>query len=197
MRTIWMLILCSNCALANVDEAEPRVCPGLAVVSAEDLRQTRECEEIEGDLVLRSPVLERIDLPRLRRVSGSLISIGSRPLREIELPSLREVGTSGQEDLLEIGFDADTLVRIAMPELRVVHGSLGIVALGGLRELDLSSLEHVEERLGLINLPQLQTLLLADDLAADGGSWFELLCQLEPEQLPGSVGPERHVRDCE
>jgi hypothetical protein len=179
------------------EAAELRVCPSLAVETAEDLRAARECDEIAGRLVLRSATLERVELPRLRRVAGSLISVGSRPLREIELPSLREVGTSGADDLLEIGFDASTLTRIALPALRVIHGSLGIVALGALRELDLSSLEHVEERFGLINLPELDTLLLADGLAADGGSWFELLCGLEPDALPRILGPKPSVRDCE
>ena len=169
----------------------------MAVESAEDLREARACSEIDGDLVLHSNTLERVELPQLRRVRGSLISVGARLAREIVLPQLREVGTEGGENLLEIGFDADSLQRIAMPELRVVHGSLGIAALGGLRELDLRSLERVDEKLGLINLPQLDRLLMPDGVAADGGSWFELLCELDDDELPRTQGPEPELRACE
>ena len=169
----------------------------MAVESAEDLREARQCSEIEGDLVLRSNALGRIELPRLRRVHGSLIAVGSRLAREIVLPELREVGTQGAENLLEIGFDADSLQRIAMPELRVVHGSLGIAALGGLRDLDLSSLERVDGKLALINLPQLDRLRLPDGVAAPGGVWFELLCALDDDELPRTQGPEPELRACE
>jgi hypothetical protein len=84
-----------------------------------------------------------------------------------------------------------------MPALREVHGNFGIVALGGLRELDLSSLERVEQRFGLINLPQLRRLHMPDAVAADGGSWFELLCQLDVDDLPRTLGPEPRLRECE
>jgi hypothetical protein len=174
-------------ASAESDDALlTRHCETTIIASALDLAAARACREIDGDLVLRAPDLEAISadaMPHLRRITGSLISTGGRPLREIVLPELREVGT-GRDDLLEIGFDATSLERIELPALKRVNGSLGIVGLGSLHTLDLSALEVVSGELGLVNLPELTDLRIGDQIETGGGMSYEYLCELPAFDLP-------------
>ena len=191
----------SGCALTTPSDAtdasaseehvhHERVCPSLTIQTQTDLDAARDCSEIDGSLTIRSKTIEHItarDLPKLRRVRGSVLSVGGSRIREIELPKLREVGNPGDTEIVfEIGFDAMTLERIALPELRVVHGSLGILALGGLRELDLSQLETVDARFALGNLPRLTELNLASGVSAGDKAVFELLCRLPADGLPAA-----------
>jgi hypothetical protein len=166
------------------------------IASEQDLVDARACREIDGDLVLRAPELEAISedaLPHLHRVTGSLISTGGRPLREIVLPALQEVG-SGGDDLLEIGFDATSLERIELPALKSVNGSLGIVGLGSLHTLDLSALETVSGELGLVNLPRLTDLRMADQIETGGGVSYEYLCELPAIDLPDAPAADDESR---
>ena len=77
-----------------------------------------------------------------------------------------------------------TLERVSLPELRVVHGTLGIGALGALTELRLGSLESVEGVFGLMNLPQLSRLELPADIAVGERVAFEYLCRIPYAALP-------------
>lgn len=162
-----------------------RDCETVTIASEQDLQNARACEEITGDLVLRSPSLERIELPRLTRISGLLLSLGSWPLRELSLPALTEVGSEA-DHLVEIGFGLPNLERIALPKLRTVNGSFGIAAMAELQELDISSLEEVTQHFGLINLPKLSRLRHNEQLQADGRFALELLCRLPKDALPDS-----------
>jgi len=167
------------------------VCETVTIVSEQDLKDARACDEIAGDLVLRSRDIERIELPKLSRISGLLLSLGSWPLRELSLPTLTEVG-SAPEHLVEIGFGLPNLERIALPKLHTVHGSFGVAAMAELRELDISSLEEVTAHFGLINLPKLSALQHSPQLQADGRFALELLCRLPKGALPetSSQDPE-------
>jgi hypothetical protein len=203
-----LLMACASSVAENLDPADAgagdalltRRCESVIIENEQDLIDARLCRQIDGDLVFRAPDLEAVSgdaLPDLRRVTGSLISAGSRPLREIVLPALREVGTN-RDDLLEIGFDARALERIELPELRRVNGSLGIVALGGLHTLDLSSLEVVGGEFGIVNLPQLVDLRMPDQIRTEAGVSYEYLCVLPAIDLPdapSSTGEEPRIRD--
>lgn len=169
-----------------------RICETVTIVSEQDLKDARACDEIAGDLVIRSPSLERIELPRLSRISGLLLSLGSWPLRELSLPALTEVGGEPAH-LVEIGFGLSNLKRIALPKLHTVNGSFGIAAMAELRELDISSLEEVTMHFGLINLPKLSRLHHNEQLQADGRFALELLCRLPKDALPdtSSQDPEQ------
>jgi hypothetical protein len=158
------------------------------VQTQQDLDDARDCEIIDGDLTFRPTTLEYVNadaLPRLRKVTGSVLSGGATTLTEITLPALREVGSS-PDDILSIGFDADTLERVALPMLQHVDGSLGIAALGGLRELDLGSLSDVSGNFGLLNLPRLVDLRIGADVNAGGRVDFQLLCHVPSSALPDS-----------
>jgi hypothetical protein len=162
-------------------------CPSLELSTRADLLAARACREVDGDLILSSTDIERIaadDLPYLERVTGSIMLVGSSPLVEISLPALREVGVEPSEDILELGFDAMTLRRISLPALRSVHGTLSIVALGGLETLDLGQLEVVDDAFGLINLPRLAQLDLSARVRAGRLVAFEALCELPVTALP-------------
>jgi hypothetical protein len=146
--------------------------------------------------LVRAPALEAISvdaLPHLRRITGSLISTGGRRLREVMLPVLQEVGT-GRDDLLEIGFYADSLERIELPALERVNGSLGIVALGSSHTLDLSSLESVRGELAFVNLPKLADLRIGDRIETGGGVSYEYLCALPAIDLPDAPATDEQDR---
>lgn len=213
-RMLWMVgcgvlwMACASTVAESPEQTESeegaapltRRCESVIVESEQDLIDARTCREIDGDLVFRAPKLEAVtadSLPYLRRITGSLISAGSRPLREIVLPALREQGTE-LDDLLEIGFDESTLERIELPELERANGSLGIAALGGLHTLDLRSLEVVRGELGLVNLPRLADLRMTDQIRTESGVSYEYLCALPAFDLPdapGSAGEQPRIRD--
>jgi len=172
----------------NLPEAEVlSTCPSVTIESAADLIAARRCREIDGDLVFagREPMDVSADaLPFLERVTGSVLTRVPAPLREITLPALREVGTEGSDDALEFVFDRMTLERVSLPNLRAVHGTLGIGALGALTELRLGSLESVDAVFGLMNLPKLTTLELPSDIAVGQRVAFEYLCHIPYDELP-------------
>ena len=170
--------------------ASLRHCPGLTVRTQQDLDDARDCEIIDDDLTFRPTTLERVNadaLPQLQKVTGSVLSGGATTLTEITLPALREVGSS-PDDILSIGFDAHTLERVALPMLESVDGSLGIAALGGLRELDLGSLTTVTGNFGLLNLPSLVDVRIGPDVNAGGRAEFQLLCHVPSSALPSASG---------
>lgn len=192
MRLAGACILLCACARAEpqlsdeVSGANLRRCPGLTVHTQQDLDDARDCEIIDGDLTFRPATLERVNadaLPRLRKVTGSVLSGGATTLTEITLPALREVGAS-PDDTLSIGFDAHTLERVELPMLESVDGSLGIAALGGLRELDLGSLAKVSGNFGLLNLPRLVDVRIGVNVSAGGRVDFQLLCHVSSAALP-------------
>jgi hypothetical protein len=163
-------------------------CPNVVLATQADLRAARACHEIDGDLVIRSTDLERVNLPYLERVSGSILSAGGSPLAELTLPALREAGTPGAQDIIELGFDANALRSISLPELRVVHGDLGIVAAEALTELHLPVLKVVEGAFGLIGLPHLTKLELNAELQTGRLAAFQELCSLPFSTLPNPSG---------
>ena len=195
----WSLLLLGGCAVTtpldttgdgNTSDAATAPgthCDGMIVQSPADLVAAHDCREIDGDLVFRSRAIEQIgeqDLPYLARIHGSLVVAAVTNLEHLDLPVLREVGGRSEQDLVEIGFEADSLLRIELPELRVVHGSLGVLALGALRELDLSTLERVDGALVLSNLPRLEVLDLPTSVQVAKRAAFDYLCRLEPHALP-------------
>jgi hypothetical protein len=183
--------------VSDGDAPLARRCATITVERAQDLVDVRDCREIDGDLLLRADDLDAVSaqsLPHLRRIAGSLISLGSGPLREIVLPALREVGAD-DEDVLELALDASTLERIELPALERVNGNLGIAALGALHTLDLSSLEHVSGVLGLVNLPNLADLRLPDGVRAERAA-FEYLCEWPVDALPDLPARLRDVGCC-
>jgi hypothetical protein len=162
-------------------------CPSVIIATQDDLRAARACSEIDGDLVFRSQSIERIaadDLPYLEHVSGSLLAAPSGSLRELALPALQDMGTTGSDDVLEIGFDLASLERVSLPNLQRVHGSLSLVGLGALRRVDLAKLEVVDDALGLLNLPRLSALALPADVRATRLIDFAYLCRLPSHALP-------------
>jgi hypothetical protein len=161
-------------------------CPTVVVDGPAALAAAHRCREIEGDLLFRSSELQSIgpdDLPYLERITGSLISVGSKPLRELTLPALRVVGTEQRASLVEIGLDGGELTRVSLPRLRNVHGGLGILGLYGLRELDLGALKRVDETLALTNLPRLDKLSLDQELFVGESLQLEYLCSLPADAL--------------
>jgi hypothetical protein len=185
----------SGCALSAPETLN---CPGIELRTRAELVAARACREIDGDLVFNSRDIERIeddDLPYLERVTGSIRLTGSSPLVEISLPALREVGQVPSADILMLGFDASNLRRISLPALRVVHGTLSIVALGGLETLALGELAVVDDAFGLITLPRLAQLELSEHVRAGRLVAFEALCELPADVLPDtSALPEEEKR---
>jgi hypothetical protein len=166
-------------------------CPGLVVRTAADLDAAQRCNEIDGDLrlVVTEPLtIGPRDLPYLTRISGSLFSIGGQPVPEITLSALREVGTEDAQTLIEISLD-ESLRRVSMPKLSVVHGALSLFGLYALEELDLPAVTSVDQ-LSLINLPKLVALSLPADLPAGALLDFEYLCDLPAE----AIEPDGTVR---
>jgi hypothetical protein len=153
-------------------------CPNVMLATQADLRAAQACREIDGDLTVRSMELERIELPYLEHVSGSILAVGGSPLVEFALPALREVGTPGSLDIVELGFTTSVLQRVSMPELHTVHGDFSIVAAEGITELHLPELRTVDGAFGLIGLPRLTTLELNEDLKPGRLAAFQSLCSL-------------------
>lgn len=207
---VWLGAVCSvGCAIATQDEAAvehskgPLLhCDAMTIHSREELEAARDCAVIDGDLKLAAYDLGRItadDLPNLERVTGSLVFVpaGAGQVREITLPALREVGSEGAEepDLLEIGWDAGSLQRIAIPQLRTVHGSVMIAALGALTDLDFPELSVIDVAFILASLPALRSVRVADDLAIRERVSFSHLCQLPSADLPGVVPDSEAARE--
>jgi hypothetical protein len=176
-------------------------CPSVVVATHADLQAARHCREIDGDLELRASDFAGIgadDLPYLERVSGSILSVGGSPLEGISLPALREVGTPGAQNIIELGFDASTLQRISLPALETVHGDMAITAAGALTELDAARLTTVDGAFGLINLPHLTSVDLNEDLHAGRLIAFEYLCAMPYAALPDTsdlAAEQKSVRD--
>lgn len=174
-------------------------CPGIVLDGPAALAAARRCREIEGDVFLRASTLLTItgdDLPYLERITGSLISAGGKPLRELSLPALRELGTTGTESILEVILDNESLIKVAFPALRVVHGSLGMFGLNALRELDLGALEHVEKSFALTTLPRLTTLTLHPALEVGETLQLQYLCSLPAEMLVAPAADVKAVGCC-
>jgi hypothetical protein len=161
------------------------------VETAMDLQAARHCREIDGNLQFRGQALEAIgadDLPYLERVTGSLISAGGKPMRELTLPALREVGSDASPGLIEIVLDAKNLQRIALPRLQRVRGSIGIFGLYALVELDLGALTRVDDSFVLTTLPRLSSLELSPELQVGKLIQFAFLCSLPSESFAPPAG---------
>jgi hypothetical protein len=176
-------------------------CPSVIIDSAADLAAARHCREVDGDFVVRSPDLEAIGasaLPYLERVTGNLFSIGGKPLRELSLPALREVGTEQAPSLIEIALDTEGLRKVSLPSLTVVHGALAMFGLYALEELELPTLTRVGHNLSLVNLPRLRHLQLAPELRAGKGTQLEFLCSLPVDSvaLPADGGTRNALGCC-
>jgi hypothetical protein len=167
-------------------------CPSLEIATRDDLTQARHCREIDGDLRFSTTELDAIDLPYLERITGNFLSIGGQPIREIELPALREVGTDQGDNLIELSLDASHLQHVSFPKLHRVHGSLSLFGLYSLTTLELPELESVDRMLSLVNLPRLTSLVLPPSVRAGETLDFEYLCALPADTIAADSDTSTH-----
>lgn len=173
-------------------------CPTVEIDSAAALVAARRCREIDGDLILRDPALQRIGtdyLPYLERISGMLLSAGSKRLQELTLTGLRVVGGDKRLGGVQITLDAEKLEIVSLPRLFAVHGSVVMFGLSGLREIHLGALTRIDDTLALTSLPRLTALLLDPGLSV--GTWqLENLCNLPAESVEGLTGASPKAVGC-
>lgn len=172
---------------AEQEAADLTLCAGVTIQTRADLEKIQCCRAIDGDLIFAptEPLqVAAADLPVLERVSGSILSRSPTQLTEISLPALREVGTEGADNVLEFTFDRSNLKRVWLPRLRVVHGTLGVGALGALTELNLSHLARVDNVFGLTGLPALTKVDLPADVSVGDRVAFDHLCHIRYDELP-------------
>jgi hypothetical protein len=161
-------------------------CPGVTLRTRAELQALRSCREIAGDLVIEPAdftALTAADLPDLRRITGSLVAFGATRLEELTLPALVAVGTTGHGDMIDIGYDAETLQHVSLPALEVVHGDLVVAVALQLRELDLPNLRDIDGRLDLLTLPELRALDMRAAVRASDSVAIEHVCRLPADRL--------------
>jgi hypothetical protein len=119
-------------------------------------------------------------------------------LRDLELPALREVGTSAVESLVELSLDSGELRRLSFPRLGAVHGTVAVFGLSGLETLEIPKLVAVDRSFSLMNLPRLSALEMSSNLRASETPDFEYLCKLPATSvpLPADVGAFKAVGCC-
>jgi hypothetical protein len=172
-------------------------CPGMTLRTRAELQGLRSCREIAGDLVVEPvdfTVLTAADLPDLRRITGSLVAFGTTRLEELTLPALVEVGTTGHGDMIDIGYDPETLQRVSLPALEVVHGDLVVAVALQLRALELPNLRDVDGRFELLTLPELRELHVLAAVRASDSVAIEHVCRLPADHLLDIASASGDVR---
>lgn len=129
-----------------------------------------------GDIIMNSNCVQTLVLPMLKRISK--LYMNSKSLEKIDLPELEvctgdiELGTSTNKN--------DNLVHLLCPKLQRVGGKFVVQYMSELKQIDISSLLEVTDKLSFSNLTVVEALE-AEELVRTGT--FEIVNTYTPTRV--------------
>lgn len=169
---MWSLLVACRDPRSPPAGSDPSAEPALTTLAgdvtigdATDAAALRGVDEIGGDLVVDGAALERLELPELRRLGGSLVVWRAPDLATVSVPALEEVG--GDVSL----YDLDAFDSFAgFSALTTVGGSLSVTRVPLVRDFaGLEGLEGLGDELYLYHLEGLRSADGLSSLASIGG----------------------------